>query len=132
MRGVCDSAVPVTCSRLRVPPCCLPVALTPSAHLISAISELINFRDTQTCIAEAPKGDLRCLFPTLQVRRYRTPSQGSRSEWFATPFLCDSFIHYFTPVYPDAIQSRSFGPTGEGVFFIAFPKLATQNALLNV
>ena len=23
-------------------------------------------------------------------------------------------------------QSRSFGPTGEGVFFIAFPKPATQ------
>jgi hypothetical protein len=44
-----------------------------------------------------------CLFPTLQVRRCRTPSQGSRSGRFAAPFLCDSFIHHFTPVYPDAI-----------------------------
>src|SRR5271156_7036262 len=110
MPGVCDSAVPVNTLAFTRAPCCLPVALTPSAHLISAISELINFRDTRTCIAEAPKGDLRCLFPTLQVRRYRTPSQGSRSEWFAAPFLCDSFIHYFTPVYPDAIQSGSFAP----------------------
>jgi segregation and condensation protein A len=33
------------------------------------------------------------------------PSHGSRSGWFATPFLYDSFIHYFTPVYPDAIQA---------------------------
>src|SRR5215831_17136544 len=32
------------------------------------------------------------------------PSHGSGSGWFATPFLYDSFIHYFTPVYPDANQ----------------------------
>jgi hypothetical protein len=76
MRGVCDSAVPETRSRFRVPPCCLPDDLTPSALLILAISELINFRDTQACIAEAPKGDLRCLFPTLQVRRCRRPRKG--------------------------------------------------------
>ena len=30
------------------------------------------------------------------------PPHGSGSGWFATPFLYDSFIHYFTPVYPDA------------------------------
>ena len=35
----------------------------------------------------------------------RAPSHGSGSGWFATPFLYDSFIHYFTPVYPDAIQA---------------------------
>ncbi|MGO4881249.1 MAG: hypothetical protein ACLP59_10545, partial [Bryobacteraceae bacterium] len=34
------------------------------------------------------------------------PSHGSGSGWFATPFLYDSFIHYFTPVYPDAIQAE--------------------------
>ena len=26
----------------------------------------------------------------------------SRSGWLATPFLCDSSIHYSTPVYPGA------------------------------
>jgi len=26
-------------------------------------------------------------------------------DGFASPFLYDSFIHYFTPVYPDAIQA---------------------------
>ena len=55
MPGVCDSAAPVTHSRFRVPPCCLPVALTPSAHLILAISELINFRDTQPVCASSQR-----------------------------------------------------------------------------
>jgi len=27
-------------------------------------------------------------------------------DGFASPFLYDSFIHYFTPVYPDAIQAN--------------------------
>jgi hypothetical protein len=26
------------------------------------------------------------------------------SGWSATPFLCDSFIHYSTPVYPGALR----------------------------
>jgi len=42
MRGVCDSAVGVNTLAISVSPCCLPVALAPSAHLILAISELIN------------------------------------------------------------------------------------------
>ena len=33
----------------------------------------------------------------------RPPSHGSGSGWFATPFLCDSFIHDSMPVYPGAI-----------------------------
>src|ERR1700730_8471755 len=36
----------------------------------------------------------------------RPPSHDSRPGWFATPFLYDSFIHYSTPVYPDAPKSR--------------------------
>jgi len=28
----------------------------------------------------------------------------SRSGWLATPFLCDSSIHYSTPVYPGALS----------------------------
>src|ERR1700747_1008123 len=46
----------------------------------------------------------------------RPPSHGSRSGWFATPFLCDSFIHYFTPVYPDAIQAQTPALHGKPVF----------------
>jgi hypothetical protein len=81
--------------------------------LILAISELIYFRDTQPisapfqallrlCSVALPGG-----FPTLQVRPCAAPSHGSGSGWFATPFLYDSFIHYFTPVYPDAIQAEN-------------------------
>jgi len=47
------------------------------------------------------------VFPTLQVRPYGAPSHGSGPGWLATPFLYDSFIHYFTPVYPDAIHAAS-------------------------
>ncbi len=52
-----------------------------------------------------------CPFPTLQVRGCPPPSHGSGSGWFATPFLYDSFIRYFTPVYPDAIQVNYLGQT---------------------
>jgi hypothetical protein len=34
----------------------------------------------------------------------RLDTHDSRSGWFATPFLCDSFIHYSTPVYPGALR----------------------------
>jgi hypothetical protein len=79
-------------------PYCLPVSLTPSALSNLAISELINFRDTQpTC---APFQRFKCGLCVAP------PSHGSGSGWFATPFLHDSFIHYSTPVYPDAIQAK--------------------------
>ena len=35
----------------------------------------------------------------------RLATHDSRSGWFATPFLCDSFIHYSTPVYPGALRT---------------------------
>src|SRR5665811_1883840 len=47
-----------------------------------------------------------CPYPTLRVRRYRRPHMARGQDGFAIPFLYDSFIHYFTPVYPDA--SRRF------------------------
>jgi len=31
-------------------------------------------------------------------------------DGFAIPFLYDSFIHYSTPVYPDAIQAKAPAP----------------------
>jgi hypothetical protein len=32
------------------------------------------------------------------------PTHDSGSGWLATPFLCDSFIHNSTPVYPGALR----------------------------
>ena len=34
----------------------------------------------------------------------RPATHDSGSGWFATPFLCDSFIHDSTPVYPGALR----------------------------
>src|SRR5713101_7366793 len=81
----------------RAPQCCLPVSLTPSPPMILAFSELTT-SGYPACM---------CPCPTLQVRGCPPPSHGSGSGWFATPLLYDSFIHYFTPVYPDAIQATS-------------------------
>jgi hypothetical protein len=80
----------------RAPQYCLPVGLTPSAHLILAISELIDFRDTQPACA-----------PVQRFKRgvAHRPHMARGQDGFATPFLLDSFIHNFTPVYPDAIQA---------------------------
>ena len=33
----------------------------------------------------------------------RLPAHDSRSGWFATPYLCDSYIRYSAPVYPGAL-----------------------------
>ena len=35
----------------------------------------------------------------------RLATHDSGSGWFATPFLCDSFIHNSTPVYPGALRT---------------------------
>src|SRR5713101_722930 len=35
----------------------------------------------------------------------RLPTHDSGPGWFATPFLCDSFIHDSTPVYPGALRN---------------------------
>jgi hypothetical protein len=45
-----------------------------------------------------------CPCPTLQVRGYPPPSHGRGQDGSLFLLLYDSFIHYFTPVYPDAIQ----------------------------
>src|ERR1041384_4487575 len=56
---------------------------------------------------------------TLRVRPHDRPRMTRGQDGFATPFLYDSFIHYSTPVYPDAPQVRpaSFG----GLFLWRLP-----------
>src|ERR1041384_1707901 len=43
---------------------------------------------------------------TLRARPHDRPRMTRGQDGFATPFLYDSFIHYSTPVYPDAPQVR--------------------------
>jgi hypothetical protein len=45
-----------------------------------------------------------CPFPTLQVRPRGAPSHGSGSGWSLLLSCMTLSFHYFTPVYPDAIQ----------------------------
>ena len=56
------------------------------------------------------------------------PSHGPGSGWFATPFLHDSFIHYFTPVYPDAIQAEGL-PHKTGRLSVEVPPLLLRDLL---
>ena len=43
-----------------------------------------------------------CAPVNASVVALRLATHDSGSGWFATPFLCDSFIHDSTPVYPGA------------------------------
>ena len=43
----------------------------------------------------------------------RLPTHDSGSGWLATPFLCDSFIHNSTPVYPGALRNLLESSEGE-------------------
>jgi hypothetical protein len=60
------------------------------------------------------RGSLAFVLPSLHMplsnassAASRSCSHGSGSGWFAIPFLYGSCIHYFTPVYPDAIHAKS-------------------------
>ena len=66
-------------------------------HSGFAIPELINFRDTPACI---------CPRPTLQVQP-RDPhmARGQSGSLFLSLYY--AFIHYLTPVYPDAVHDES-------------------------
>src|SRR5271169_2485598 len=78
------------------------IQVTPSALLILAISELINFRDTQpTC---SPVQRFKCGLCVAP------PSHGRGRDGSLFLLLYDSFIHSFTPVYPDAIQAEAPAP----------------------
>ncbi len=86
-----DPVKPSEFSRLRPRPFCLPLSLTASA-LQLALSGL----NTQPACAPV----------NASVQTLRSAPHDSGSGWFATPFLCDSFIHDSTPVYPGALVTQ--------------------------
>src|SRR5262249_40562972 len=74
------------------------------AHTSVLSSSLADTVDALDCRFRSSQ--LRDTQPTYApVQRFvsyvAVPTHDSGSGWFATPFLYDSFIHYFTPVYPD-------------------------------
>jgi hypothetical protein len=44
-----------------------------------------------------------CAPVNASMAALRLATHDSGSGWFATPFLCNSFIHNSTPVYPGAL-----------------------------
>jgi len=100
MHGVFDSAESASHSRFRAPPFCLPDCVTPSALWIRYFGAH-QLQGYPACI---------CPCPTLQVQPHDCPhmARGQSGSLFLS--LYDSFIHYFTPVYPDAIHAGVRAP----------------------
>jgi hypothetical protein len=48
-----------------------------------------------------------CMSVNASRAALRLPAHDSGPGWLATPYLYDSFIRDFTPVYPGALQLRS-------------------------
>ena len=46
-----------------------------------------------------------CAPVNASMAALRLATHDSGSGWLAIPFLCDSFIHYSTPVYPGALAA---------------------------
>ena len=67
----------------------LPSAMRNDVGTLVAIISQLNTRPTCAPVNASP--------PALRLQTH-----DSGSGWFATPFLCDSFIHDSTPVYPGA------------------------------
>src|SRR5262245_20310020 len=63
-----------------------------------------------------------CAPVNASMATLRLATHDSGSGWFANPFLCDSFIHDSTPVYPGARHGLlTVGRVGSGVDFRRSP-----------
>ena len=94
MLGVFDRAEPDQCSRFRISP------VLPSARW-NGVGALISdlFHGSITLPACSPVNASRAAL--------RLPAHDSGPGWLATPYLYDSCIRDFTPVYPGALQLGS-------------------------
>jgi hypothetical protein len=75
------------------------LAITPPPVWPSA---LLNGVGTPVAIISQLNGRPACAPVNASMVALRLAMHDSGSGWFATPFLCDSFIHDSTPVYPGA------------------------------
>ena len=90
------------------------LALTPPPVLPSAMRNDVG---TPVAIISQLNTLPACAPVNASMAASRLATHDSGPGWIATPFLYDSFIHYFTPVYPDAIQAWTPAP----------PALAPEN-----
>ena len=75
------------------------LALAPAAVLPSATWNDVG---TPDAIISQLNTLPACAPVNASMAALRLATHDSGSGWFATPFLCDSFIHDSTPVYPGA------------------------------
>jgi hypothetical protein len=73
-------------------------------------SAMLNDVGTLVAIISQLNTQPACAPVNASMVALRLATHDSGSGWFATPFLCDSFIHYSTPVYPGALNNLLEGP----------------------
>ena len=66
------------------------------------LSALLNGVSTPVAIISQLNAQPVCAPVNPSMAALRPATHDSGSGWLATPFLCDSFIHDSTPVYPGA------------------------------
>src|SRR5260370_8039284 len=69
------------------------------------LSALLNDVSTPVAIISQLNAQPACAPVNASMAALRPATHDSGSGWFATPFLCDSFIHDSTPVYPAALRN---------------------------
>jgi hypothetical protein len=72
-------------------------------HPLVLPSALMNDVGTPVAIISQLNTLPACAPVNASMAASRLATHDSGSGWFATPFLCDSFIHDSTPVYPGAL-----------------------------
>ena len=75
------------------------------AHPPMLPSAMLNDVGTPVAIISQLNTQPACAPVNASPTVSRLPAHDSGPGWFATPFLCDSFIHYSTPVYPGALNN---------------------------
>jgi hypothetical protein len=75
------------------------------AHPSVLPSAMLNDVGTPVAIISQLNAPPACAPVNASMAASRLAMHDSGSEWFAKPFLCDSSIHYSTPVYPGALSS---------------------------
>src|SRR5260370_20237167 len=68
------------------------------------LSALLNDVSTPVAIISQLNTQPACATVNASPTALQLPTHDSGSGWLATPFLCDSFIHNSTPVYPGALR----------------------------
>ena len=79
------------------------------AHPPMLPSAMLNDVGTPVAIISQLNTQPACAPVNASPTVSRLPAHDSGPGWFATPFLCDSFIHYSTPVYPGALNNLLVG-----------------------